>query len=135
MAFVTWKASYSVKVASCDADHKKMSVLINRLHHAMAVGRGAGMVQSLANELAAYSRRHFAEEESMMARTKYPELASHRQEHQEFARRLEQIRQDLAAGKFVSSVPVAAFFNGWFTSHITQTDQKYSAHLNANGIS
>ncbi len=70
-----------------------------------------------------------------MEETKYPELAAHRQEHQEFARRLEQIQQDLAAGKFVSSVPVAAFLDEWFANHITQTDQKYSAHLNANGIS
>ncbi len=39
MSFGTWNASHSVKVASCDEDHKKMSVLINSLHHAMSIGR------------------------------------------------------------------------------------------------
>jgi hemerythrin-like metal-binding protein len=70
----------------------------------------------------------------MMEKTKYADLPSHRHQHQEFVKQVTKFQQDLTAGKGVPTVSVAEFLNDWLTNHIKQTDQKYSAHLNANGI-
>lgn len=133
MAIATWDASYTVKVTRYDDDHKKLFLLLSGLHDAILAGRGAGMVQQVVDELADYATYHFWAEESMMEKTNYPELASHRLQHREFAKRLEQLQRDLAAGTG-GTISVAVFLNDWVTAHIKQTDQQYSAHLNANGI-
>ena len=134
MSLLTWNASYSVNVSRCDEDHQKLFLLINTLHEAMAAGKGAAAVQQIVTELANYTKYHFSAEESMMEKTKYPELPSHRHQHLEFVSQVKQFQQDLAAGKGGQSITVAVFLNDWLTNHIKQTDQKYSVHLNANGI-
>jgi len=134
MAMLSWDASCSVKVVRLDADHQKLFALVKTLREAMSAGKGAVMVEKIVKELSGFTQDHFATEESMMERTHYPELPSHRLEHQELLKRLEQFQQEIAAGRFVSSVPVADFLNDWLVNHTKLTDQKYSEHLNANGI-
>jgi hemerythrin len=135
MALLKWDPSYSVKVHKCDEDHKKLFSLINNLHQAMLAGQGASKVQPIVKELADYTKYHFSAEEAMLEKTKYPELNVHRAEHQSFVKKVEQFQQDLAAGKLVPSISVSNFLNDWLVNHIQKTDQKYSAHLNANGVS
>ena len=135
MALVKWDASYSVKVKRCDDDHKKLFLLINDLHEAMLGGKGAARVQQVVKELADYAKGHFAAEEAFLEKTKYPALSSHRAEHQAFVKRVEQFQQDLLAHKGGESASVVTFLNEWLSHHIKQIDQRYSAHLNANGVS
>jgi hemerythrin len=47
------------------------------------------------------------------------------------ARRLQ---RDLAALKGEQALTVVVFLNDWLLNHIRQTDQRYSAHLNAGGV-
>lgn len=131
---VTWDELCSVNVARFDHDHKQMFSIINGLHNAMRSGKGALVVQQVITELAHHSQRHFSAEEALMEKTKYPELASHRLEHQELLGQLEQLQQEIADGPFVSSVTFPEFLDKCLVAHTKGTDQKYSEHLNANGI-
>lgn len=132
MGLVQWSQSYSVKVKRCDDDHKR---LVNSLHKAMSVGHGKEKVGQIVKELADSTKFHFSAEEALMEKTKYPELSAHRAEHHALVKRVEKFQKDIAAGEVGQSVAVAAFLNEWLTHHIKQCDQKYSAHLNANGVS
>ncbi len=129
-----WDESCSVKIACFDDDHKQMFSIINRLHNAMLSSKGALVVPEIVTELIDHAQGHFSGEEAMMEKAKFPELASHRLEHEILLRQLEQFQQIIAAGKFVSSVTVAEFLDKSMMPHTKQTDQKYSEHLNANGI-
>jgi hemerythrin len=129
-----WVDSCSVKVAHFDDDHKQMFSIIDSLDNAMRRGKGALVVQQIITELVNHAKHHFSAEEEAMEKTKYPELASHQLEHQELLVQLEQLRHEIADGKFVSSVTVADFLDKCLVPHTKTTDQKYSAHLNANGI-
>ena len=135
MALVTWDASYSVKVDKCDDDHKKLFSMLNSLHDAMMAGKGAQVIQPVVKELADYTKFHFAREESLMQKAKYPALGAHRTQHQEFVKKVEEFQKDLAAGKTGQAISVANFIKDWLTNHVKQTDRQYSAHLNANGVS
>ena len=135
MGLVQWSQSYIVKVKRCDDDHKKLFALVNSLHEAMSVGHGKEKVGQIVKESADHTKFHFPAEEALMEKTKYPELGSHRAEHHALVKRVEKFQKDIAAGEVGQSVAVAAFLNDWLTHHIKQCDQKYSVHLNANGVS
>jgi len=135
MPLVQWEASYSVKVKRCDDDHKKLFAMINTLHDAMTTGRGSQKIAEIVNGLRDYAKYHFSAEEQYLEKTNYPALSSHRAEHQAFVKRVEEFQKDVDAGKAAQSFAVVQFFNDWLVHHIKQIDQKYSPHLNANGIS
>lgn len=134
MALLTWDDSYSVKVAKCDEDHKKLFSLLNALHDAMKVGKGGQIVQGVVADLANYAKVHFAREESLLEKTNYPALAPHRAQHVEFVNRVASFQQDLKAGNTGQSIAVANFLTDWLIKHIKHTDRQYSAHLNGNGV-
>jgi hemerythrin len=134
MPLITWDKSYSVSVKRCDEQHQKLFVLMNELHDAMRVGAGGAVVRKVVGELNDYTISHFAAEEALLERYGYPALDQHREEHKKFIARVNKFRDDLDQGGGTSSVAVLEFLKDWLARHIKQTDRKYSAHLNQNGI-
>lgn len=121
-------------VASLDDDHKQMFAIVRTLHSAMSLGRGASVVHETIGNLVDHARSHFAAEEALMEKAQYLELGSHRREYEEILRKLEELERT-TAGSPVSPVTVAEFVDKWLRPHTLHTDQKYSEHLNAKGIS
>jgi hemerythrin len=134
MALAKWDTSFSVKVAICDEHHKKLFAIINNLHESMLNGQAAAKLDPIVKELLDYTKFHFSAEEALLEKAGYPALAAHRAEHQRFIAKIDEFRQNISAGKG-SSVPVLTFLTDWLTRHIKQTDQRYSVHMNACGIS
>jgi hemerythrin len=135
MPLVTWDVSYSVKVARCDEDHKKLFALINSLHDAMRAGKGAEVIQKVVKELGDYTHFHFSAEEMLLEQTHYPALGPHRAQHRAFVKKVEQFQQDLKTTTTGQAISVVNFLKDWLANHIKQTDRQYSAHMNANGVS
>lgn len=135
MALVAWDSSYSVKVSKCDKDHQQLFSLLNDLHDAMLVGKGSQVVERVISELADYTKFHFEREEALLEKTNYAALAEHRAEHRTFVEKVERFQQDLKAGDMSQAIPIATFIKDWLVNHIKRTDFKYSAHLNAKGVS
>jgi len=135
MSLVKWDPSFSVKVAVCDEHHKKLFQLVNELHDAMGSGKGTEIIERVVKELANYTKFHFSAEEALMEKSKYPELSSHRLQHQAFIKKVEVVQHDISSGKGGQSAVVLAFLKEWLTKHIKESDQRYSSHLNANGVS
>jgi len=61
-------------------------------------------------------------------------LLTHRAQHQDFIKRIDQFQKDLAGGKAGNPIRVLEFLKGWLARHIKHVDQQYSEHLNANGV-
>ena len=134
MPLITWDKSYSVNVKRCDEQHQKLFALMNELHDAMRVGTGGTAVRKVVAQLNDYTISHFAAEEALLDRFGYPGLAEHREEHKKFVAQVNKFRDDFDHGGGASSVAVLEFLKDWLVRHIRQTDRKYSAHLNENGI-
>jgi len=64
MGLISWENSYSVKVGSIDADHKKLVEILNSLFTAMSKGEGSKMISDLVKELHRYTIYHFSREEA-----------------------------------------------------------------------
>lgn len=134
MPLFTWDDTYSVKVARCDNDHKKLFSFINDLHDAMAHGKGADAVQHTVQQLLDYTKSHFSAEEALMEKAGYADLPAHRAQHEVFVKQIQQFQKELQTTKTGKAVAVIEFLKEWLLKHIMQTDKRYSADLNAHGI-
>jgi hemerythrin len=134
MALFTWNDSYSVKVEMCDAQHKKLFEIINQLADAMRAGKGQDVVARTVGELQLYTRTHFQQEESLLRKAKYPDLAPHQELHRKFVADVEALEKQTREGRAANSVLVLNLLRNWLVNHIQKTDKAYSACLNAAGI-
>ena len=134
MALVTWDQSYSVSVRRMDEQHQKLFALINALHDAMRQGKGQAAVQDTVRELAAYTVTHFRAEEELLRKSNYPGLVAREMEHRKYLAKVNQLVENLKAGKIASSISVRGFLKAWLADHFRRTDRSYTAHLNAQGV-
>lgn len=134
MALFTWNDSYSVKVEMCDAQHKKLFEIINHLADAMRAGRGQDVVATTVGELLLYTRTHFQQEEALLRKANYPQLAPHQELHRKFVADVEALEKQARGGRTANSVEVLNLLRDWLLNHIQKTDKAYSECLNAAGI-
>jgi hemerythrin len=134
MALFTWNDSYSVKVALCDQQHKNLFDIINRLADAMRMGKGDEVVSKTVGELLQYTRTHFQQEEALLKRANYPQLAPHQEQHKKFVADVEGLLQQTREGRAANSIQVLNLLRDWLVNHIQKTDKAYSGCLNAAGI-
>jgi hemerythrin-like metal-binding protein len=134
MALLDWKNEYSVDVQSIDTQHKKLFGMVNELHDAMKTGAGSKIAPAILKRLVSYTREHFANEESMMLRAKYPDFASHKAEHDKLTHEVVKMVEDFESGKVVLSVKLLEFLRKWLQLHILSCDKKYTGHLQAAGL-
>jgi hemerythrin len=128
MPLMTWSDSWSVQVKSLDEQHKMLVSLINKLHDAMAAGKGHEVVGRVLDDLLDYTRKHFSHEEGMMRRHEYPDLANHARIHAEMVAKVVDLRTKVSGGTKLT-LEVMNFLKDWLTKHIQGTDQKYSTCL------
>lgn len=127
---LAWDTNYSVGSTKLDAQHKKLLALCNALADCAddASPQADSKFHEILNELAVYSREHFAAEEKMLVRCNYPLLNKHKIEHAKF--------NELIAEKLVAAVDgkldklgLHQFLAGWWTEHILIKDMHYRDYL------
>ncbi len=134
MLYLEWNDSFSVKIDSIDKQHQKLVDYINELHNAMLQGKSKQILGEILNKLARYTVEHFTLEEKIMADNNFPELASHKEAHKNFVKKVGEYRQAFEDGKVLMSIEIMNFLKDWITNHIMGTDQNYSQYLVSRGV-
>ena len=134
MPIYLWKPEYSVKIEIIDQQHKKLLDAINVLHDAMKKGKGKEVLSEIFDKLSDYIATHFATEEEFFAKYGYPELGAHKLEHDNFIKKIEELKIRFHEGKTKSSVDLSVFLSTWFHDHMLPTDKKYAKFLNEKGV-
>lgn len=134
MPLFTWNDSYSVKVAQCDQQHKKLFEIINHLADAMRTGQGNEVMGKTIAELLVYTRTHFRQEEELMKKAGFPHLEPHQAMHQKFVAEVESVVRQAQEGKAANPIQMLNMLRDWLVNHIQKVDKQYSEHLNAAGI-
>jgi hemerythrin len=117
-----WSSAVEVGIPEIDAQHRELFDLA-------ASFRGNGneirVMKSLVM-LCDYAKVHLSEEEDMLVKIGYPEIAAHRSAHGEFRRMLRQLLED-ARGLSLDQIAdrVEALINGWFYNHVMHVDRDY----------
>jgi hemerythrin len=117
-----------VGVARFDRDHQQAVQLLQQIQGVLIRDRDRARAHHLMEQLFQQTRLHFAEEESALKESGYPDLDSHLAEHErllaETAGLLKQFNlhtiSDLAFPNFVAQ---------WLIEHITGADQTYARWL------
>ncbi|MDR0623774.1 MAG: bacteriohemerythrin [Treponema sp.] len=126
-----WDERYSVGIQSIDGQHQELIRLINNFYLACKEDdEGAKtsfklMVHGLVN----YIKYHFAAEEQLLSRIKYPDIAAHSRQHTEFIRDLLERVGNFERGKVFSLKNFARYIRDWMLIHITLIDKKYATYI------
>ncbi len=126
--------SYSVGIARIDAQHQRLVDLINDLHAAMVGGEAKSALEKILDGLAAYAVSHFATEEQLMRKFAYPSFEQHKAEHDKLMVQVRFLQDKSRAKTTTLSLEVMTFLKRWLIGHIANVDKKYTAHLNAAGV-
>jgi hemerythrin-like metal-binding protein len=131
---MTWNAKYSVGVHTLDDQHSVLFDILNDLHSAMMKGQAQNLTGPLLKKLLEYTRTHFKDEETLLARTTYPGLAAHRILHQDLVKQVERYVERFDRGEITLNVHLLNFLRDWLTNHIQKTDHEYGPWLNEHGV-
>lgn len=104
-----WTDAYRVNIVVLDQQHRNLFDIVNELDHALQEAKGDTALDSVLQELAHYAFAHFAAEESLMSKHRFPGLATHRTQHEMFRRRIEDFLEDHKASKLGVAVELSLF--------------------------
>ena len=127
----TWSKELETGNAMIDKEHKELIQAINRLLEACSQGQGRDTIESTLQFLSGYITTHFAHEEALQLKSKYPDYQNHKKYHEGFKEVVKNIvaefKRDGATiglvGKVNSSI------GDWLIRHIKREDVKVAAHV------
>lgn len=134
MAIFIWSPQYSVKVKQIDEEHKKLIEILNELHNAMLSAQGKTVIEQVINKMANYTKVHFSSEEGLMEKYGYPDLPSHKKEHELFIEKVNQFSEKYKSGEALLSIEIMEFLKNWLMGHINGVDKQYSSFFNEKGL-
>lgn len=130
MNIFEWEDRYAVGVAQIDEHHRHLVDLLNKAYHDFVHHASHRENAVILDELIDYATYHFTAEEQRMQDNNYPQMAAHKQEHEEFIRRVKEMHADLQQRK-VFFLEILQFLKGWLANHILRTDVELGRFLTA----
>lgn len=117
-----------------DSEHKELIKAINDLLEACSKGKGRAEVEKTVKFLSSYTKTHFAHEEILQMKSKYPDYANHKKYHQHFIATVDDIQKKLlATGPSIALVgEINTKVANWIITHIKKEDVKVAAHIRNN---
>jgi hemerythrin len=131
--FIDWSDELSVGIEEIDEQHKVLIGLVNKMHEAIHQRHGSAVVGEILDELAGYTKIHFAVEESLMRILHYPGYEEHHEQHQDLLQQVVELQEKVASGKSSVSFELLHFLKTWLTKHILKEDMSYSGFFIAAG--
>ncbi|GAB4558459.1 MAG: hypothetical protein Tsb0017_13930 [Geothermobacteraceae bacterium] len=127
---VAWTSKFETGLGNIDQQHQGLVDLVNETFDCMK-GKGSGRtVLEVLEALSEYADNHFADEEDLMRRYRYPDLNLHMAEHQSFIAWLNDFKQRMAVGQEVDFGDVFNYLREWCHEHFLNTDQRgYVAYI------
>ncbi len=125
MPLFTWKEDYSVAVTELDRHHRELFDIVNRIYSCCVSPDGLDGVSAMIDDLAAYSKYHFAAEEQHMKNIRFKGLESHQAMHLEFSTRIEMMRLSEADNRLDTTRELIVYLGNWLLHHVLEEDKGY----------
>ncbi|MBP2301391.1 bacteriohemerythrin [Azospirillum picis] len=130
MSYVVWDESMSVGVPVLDDEHRRLLDLFNGLLDSGITPDNREELSGLLTSLRDYVAVHFAREEAMMERGRYPGLEGHLAAHRYFAGEVEKLARDIEGDNpTMLRMDLILLLKDWFVDHIQQTDSRYKPYI------
>jgi hemerythrin len=131
MALIEWSEKFSVGIPLIDEQHKELIRLTNELYQGCLTGDDAARVfffKAIRGALD-YVNYHFSAEEKLLENAKYPDLAQHRKQHEDFVRRMVGDVQSFQEGRKFVPNNFVRYLKDWILSHIAIMDTQYAKYI------
>jgi len=128
MATLKWSSRYKLDVPEVDAQHRRWFGLTGAfLDLAQSHQADAAVVEAALADAVDYAKEHFASEEALMRRVRFPEseYKRHCEMHKTFSAQVESMTERWIFRQSVGATEVAEFMRGWLVGHILSADIKY----------
>ena len=133
-----WSPSIAVGHPEIDGQHRELFERARQFFATVglpAPTRGARFSAAFLY-LDSYVRFHFIQEERLMSRLRYPDLAQHREEHRTYISRLDAVKSQFECEG--DSASVAAALEGllrlWLLEHIARADKRVGEFAASAGV-
>jgi len=128
--FFKWDArKFGLGVHAMDLEHQKLISLMNQLYSLSKSKAPKPRLVMVLDQLAAYTVKHFEDEERFMQSIAFPGFITHQQVHKSL---LEKFGKHAQSFKECSDPVVPneffTFLKVWLQAHIMGLDRKYSQH-------
>ncbi|WP_157492308.1 bacteriohemerythrin [Geothrix fermentans] len=131
---VVWNTRYNTGIQLIDEQHQELFATVERLRHSVQAGAQREEIRELLTTLVRHSERHFATEESFMARYGYPDLTQHVAEHASMLTSLHELLQKFQESHHALALMVPTFMEGWLKHHISDGDFGFVTFLKARNL-
>ena len=129
MSLIEWKPEFSVGVASVDYEHRELITMINDLHEMMQERATHDQVVEILGEVYAQVSAHFALEEKIMRDAQYPDLPSHKADHESLLDELLDIIDGVEKDGSYEEQKLSEGMQRWFAEHFKTHDAKLHSQL------
>lgn len=118
-------------LAEIDRQHQNLIRIVSDLNTAVSEMRGDKIIGAVLSELMTYTIYHFAAEEDLMQRYKFPGLAAHRIEHNDLRLKICGFQEAHEAGKSGVAEELLKCMRNWMEEHTLKTDSEYVQFLDS----
>ncbi|MGI5984878.1 MAG: hemerythrin family protein [Clostridiales bacterium] len=132
MAFV-WTKDLETGNALIDNEHRQLVKAADELVEACGQGKGRQEVGKAVEFLSNYTKTHFAHEEELQLKYKYPDYAAHKSWHQSFLKEFEDVAAKLKAeGATIALVADVNAKVSKLITHIKTLDLKLAQYIQSS---
>jgi len=129
MPLIAWDDDYSIGVSQIDEHHRHLFFLSNRFYDIFVKSAPYHDLSPLFDDLIDYVIYHFAAEERLMQRYRFPNYEMHRKEHDNFSQRLIELDKQSSYDKKHLLIEVVVFLHTWLKTHILQSDAEFGRFI------
>jgi hemerythrin-like metal-binding protein len=124
-----WSPEFAVHVPKIDREHETWFGIVNRLHEAMLSGAGAMLLETGFAQTMQFAFDHFAHEEDLMARVRYPDLQAHVRQHDELRRKAGLFAERFKRGETTMTIEMMLFLAASLKQQIMTADLALAGYL------
>ena len=114
-----------------DHQHLELMHMLNELNDSVRRNDPPEDVTRLFDGLISYAEMHFAAEEQMMDKYRYPERGMHKNEHRRLIEEAHYLKEKLARG---GELLVLQSLKDWLLAHIIHVDKPFMEYLSRHGV-
>ncbi|HJV67434.1 MAG TPA: bacteriohemerythrin [Geomonas sp.] len=126
MPIIEWNVTLLLGIPKIDKHHQQLVQVLNDTYHGFR--DGIEITLPVMEEIITSSSRNFIFEEALMAETRYPKLAQHKNEHAIFSRRIQELQNNLRQDRKIT-IELVWFLCNWVSHHIRETDAEFGRFM------
>jgi len=125
---IIWLDIYDTHIDLVDEQHRILVDMINDLETAKGKENECKLIGELFFNLVDYTRYHFAQEEELMKKIKYPKINEQINQHKAFVSQILETLQTIKKGNVSEKMDM--FLTNWLIKHILGYDYELGKYYN-----